>query len=263
MRPTITSPANPRIKAVARLRTRRDRDATGTFPIEGVRVVQRAFQAGWPLVEAYHAPDLSGPEAAALADALEAAGVPVLALGDTAFRRIAYREHPDGLLAVGRIPRLDLAALSLPPDPLVLVVEAIEKPGNLGAMLRTADAAGANAVIIAAPTADPWNPNVVRASQGALFSLPLAAATAPTVGDWLEARGVAVVAADPQPGAVAPWEVDLTGPVAVVVGSEHEGLSDTWRQRSTVAIPMLGTVDSLNASVAAAVLLYEARRQRA
>lgn len=263
MKPVITSATNPRVKAVAGLRRRRDREATGTFPIEGARVVQRALAAGWPLVEAYIAPDMAADDAVAVADAVEAAGVPVVALGDAAFRRIAYREHPDGVLAVGRIPPLDLAGVTLPLEPLVLVVEAIEKPGNLGAMLRTADAAGVDAVVIAAATADPWNPNVVRASQGALFSLPLAAGTAAAVGDWLDERGLAVIGADPLTGAPAPWEVDLKGPVAVVVGSEHAGLSGAWRRSATVAIPMHGTVDSLNASVAAAVLLYEARRQRA
>jgi TrmH family RNA methyltransferase len=263
VRQVITSAANPRVKAVARLQRRRHRDASGTFPIEGARVVGRALGAGWPLVEAYVAPDIVADDAASVSNALEAAGVPLIELSEPAYRRISYREHPDGLLAVGRIPSLDLTAVTLPPEPLVLVVEAIEKPGNLGAMLRTADAAGADAVIIAAATADPWNPNVVRASQGALFSITLAAGTASEVGRWLDEHGLAVIAADPLPAAAAPWDVDLTGPIAIVVGSEHDGLSAAWRRRTTVAIPMLGTVDSLNASVAAAVLLYEARRQRA
>lgn len=262
MRPVITSATNPRVKAAARLRRRRERDARGLFPIEGARVVRRALEAGWPLVEAYVASDIAADDAAAVAAAVEMAGVPVTQLGEAAFRRIAYRERPDGLLAVGRIPPLDLDGISLPPRPLVLVVEAIEKPGNLGAMLRTADAAGVDAVIIASATADPWNPNVVRASQGALFSLPLAAGGATDVAGWLDERGLAVMGADPQPGAAAPWDLDLTGPTAVVIGSEHEGLSAVWRRSAAVAIPMLGTVDSLNASVAAAVLLYEARRQR-
>jgi len=258
----ITSTANPRVKALARLRERRERTITGTFPIEGARVVERALAARWPINEVYVAPGLASPEALEAAAALARAGVPSTELGDEAFHRIAYREHPDGIIAIGSTGDLRLDRLRLPVAPMVLVVEAVEKPGNLGAMLRTADGAGADAVIVADPTIDPWNPNVVRTSQGALFTVPLAATGAEEVVVWLESAGIHAVAATPRPGGPAPWDIDLTGAIALVVGSEHAGLSMRWRNATATAIPMRGAGDSLNASVAAAVLLYEAVRQR-
>ncbi len=258
----ITSPANPRVKMLAGLKRRRNRDAAGTFPIEGSRVVRRALDASWPLDEAFFAPGLATADAHAVAHALHGTGIEITELGDDAFRRAAYREHPDGIIAVGRTSKLDLDQLDLGAQPLLLVVEGIEKPGNLGAMLRTADGVGADAVIVATPTADVWNPNVVRASQGALFTVAVAARPAVEVAAWLADMRIAAVAAVPRAGAPAPWGVDLTGPVALVVGSEHAGLSDVWQGSIDVAIPMRGAGDSLNASVAAAVLLYEARRQR-
>jgi TrmH family RNA methyltransferase len=185
----------------------------------------------------------------------------VLELGDAAFRKIAYRRHPDGVLAVVTTRSTTLDALDLPDRPLVLVVEGIEKPGNLGAMLRTADGAGVDAVIVADPATDAYNPNVVRASQGAVFTVPLAVATADTGAAWLAGRGIRVVAASPD-ATTPPWQVDLTGPLAAVVGSEHAGLSSVWNGADGVGIPMRGTADSLNAATAAAVLLYEAVRQR-
>lgn len=258
----ITSTSNPRVKSIARLRTRRERDTTHTFSIEGSRVVERAVASGWDLTEAYCAPGLATPGARRVAALVRAAGVAVTELGDEAFRRAAYRSHPDGVLAIGKIPELDVSRLDSGTDPLILVVEAIEKPGNLGAMLRTADAVGVDAVVVADPTVDPWNPNSVRASQGALFSVPIGVGSAADVESWLVARSIRVVAAVPDEAAPDPWAIDLTGAAAIVVGSEHAGVSALWRTHHSVRIPMSGVVDSLNASVAAAVLLYEARRQR-
>jgi TrmH family RNA methyltransferase len=257
----ITSTSNPRIKALARLKQRRHRDAEGRFPIEGARAVIRAVEAGWPLVEALFAPELASGDAVVARAALEGTGVGVIELSDEAFRKIAYRQHPDGVLAIGETRPLGIDALQLPERPLLLVVEAIEKPGNLGAMLRTADGAGADAVIAVDTATDPFNPNVVRASQGALFEVPLAVTPAAAAISHLEDRGVSILAAGPSGGA-APWEVDLTGPVALVVGNEHAGLSATWAGLPSISIPMAGKADSLNAASAAAVLLYEAVRQR-
>lgn len=256
----ITSTANPRVKALVRLRNRRDRDARGLFVIEGVTAVRRASDAGWPLVEVHVAPALLTAAASAVLVGLDP-GLEVVELGEEAFRKVAYRRNPEGILAVGRSVPLGLARLTLPADPLVLVLEAIEKPGNLGAALRTADAAGFDAVVAANPATDPFNPNVVRASQGALFTVPLAVATAESALAWLTSHNVAVIAARPDAGA-APWDLDLRGGVAIVVGSEHAGLSSVWAGPRDVTIPMAGTVDSLNAATAAAILAYEARRQR-
>ena len=218
--------------------------------------------AQWPIREVYAAPGLADAETRGVLAAVASAGVPVTELGDDAFRRAAYRSHPDGVLAVGRIPDTSLSRLEIVEGALVLVVEAIEKPGNLGAMLRTADGAGVDAVIAADPGVDPWNPNAVRASQGALFSVPIAIADAAGTEAWLAGQAMRIVAAVPTDEGPSPWEVDLTGPVAIVVGSEHAGVSARWRAYQSVRIPMTGRVDSLNASVAAALLMYEGLRQR-
>lgn len=257
----ITSTTNPRIKSIAKLDRRRNRDETGKFPIEGARMVRRAHEAGWPIVEVYVAPDLVSADAFETARILDAADVRIIDVGEAVFRKISYRSHPDGILAVGRTVPSSLEDLSLPSDAFVLVVEAIEKPGNLGAMLRTADGAGVDAVIAAGQATDRYNPNVVRAAQGSLFSVPFALGEPGRVRDWLAAREITTFAASPD-GTAAPWEVDLTGSVALVVGSEHAGLTGAWDGTSMVAIPMEGSADSLNASSAAAILLFEAVRQR-
>jgi TrmH family RNA methyltransferase len=254
----IVSTANPRVKALAALGRRGERDRTGRFPVEGLRVVSRALAAGWPVEEIVLAPELATDEALALAGNSR---LPVTELGADAFRRVAYRESPDGILAVARTRPLPLAGLTVPERGFVLVVEAMEKPGNLGAVLRTADAAGVDAVVAADPATDPFNPNVVRASQGSLFAVPLGVAGAAETLGWLEGRGLAVQAARPE-GGRPPWAVDLAGGVAVVVGGEHSGVSSTWDRCPAITLPMAGTADSLNAAVTAAVIAYEARRQR-
>ncbi len=178
---------------------------------------------------------------------------------------LAFGDRNEGVVATVRIPdhAFDLDRLRLPPDPLVVVLEGVEKPGNLGAVLRSADGAGADAVIAADPRADLFNPNAIRASLGTIFAVPVAAGGSAAVRDGLRAVGVALVAARVD-ALTAYTEVDLRGPVAIVLGSETAGLSDCWSGDATVPVrlPMLGVADSLNVSIAAAVLLYEARRQR-
>ena len=257
----ITSTANPRIKSLARLSDRSGRNATGRFPVEGARMVTRLIDAGWEIDEVVFAPVLATRDAYDVAQRSAESGNAVLEVGDAAFRKIAYRQHPDGILAVARRRSENLSDLTLGTDPLILVAEGIEKPGNLGAMLRSADGVGATAVIAADPATDVTNPNVVRASQGSLFTVPVAVADAATTRRHLTDAGVRLIAAHPTATA-PPWEVDLTGPIGLVVGSEHEGLSAAWDGVDQVAIPMRGAADSLNASTAAAVLLYEALRQR-
>jgi TrmH family RNA methyltransferase len=179
------------------------------------------------------------------------------------FEKISYREGPDGILAVGPLVGKALADLKLPKNPLILVAEGLEKPGNLGALLRTADGAGADAVIICDPATDLNNPNVIRASIGTLFYLPVAEAASSEALAFLKAKGIKTLSAVPDAEAVY-TDVDLTGPAAIVVGAEDKGLSDVWKNSAdlSVNIPMLGKNDSLNVSVAAAILLYEAVRQR-
>lgn len=257
----ITSRQNDQVKDLVRLRDRRVRRERGLFLIEGYRELRRAIDAGVELVTLYICPPLflgeNGP------GLVEAAGAPVVELDEPVFRKASYRDRPEGLLATARHFDTGLARIDLLGSPLVLVAEAIEKPGNLGTMLRTADAAGARGVVVADPTTDPFNPNVVRASVGSLFTVPLAVADGDEVINWLAAAGVGTVATTPT-GAAALWDLDLTGPVAIVVGSEQYGLSERWLAAAehTAQIPMAGNADSLNAAMAAGVALFEAVRQR-
>lgn len=265
--PPITSTANPRVRAAAALRDRREREATGLTIIDGARELRRALTAGVQVTEAFVCESmLAGADARAALDGLEALsrrGVPVHRTSDTAFAKLAFGARAEGLVAVIRPPSGELDALELPADPLVVVIDGVEKPGNVGAVLRSADGAGANAVIASGPRTDLTNPNVIRASAGTVFSTALASADAPTVLAWLRRHGIRILAARVE-ASRAYTEVDLTGPAAIVVGAEDRGLGDAWVADDIEAIhlPMHGIADSLNVSVTAAVLLYEARRQR-
>lgn len=260
----ISSLQNPRVKELVRLRDRRPRDEAGVFLVEGYREILRALDRGVNLRELYFAPDwfLGANEPALLARA-EAAGAKLFELTREAFAKIAYRERPDGLLAVAPQWRRRLEDLALPAAPLLLVVEAIEKPGNLGTILRGADAAGCHAVIVCDPVTDIFNPNVVRASTGVLFSVPLVVEESARVRAWLRERGVRAVATTP--AATTDYSAaDLRGPLAIVMGSEQYGLSDFWLKEADlpVRIPMAGQADSLNVAMAAIITLFEAVRQR-
>jgi RNA methyltransferase, TrmH family len=263
-RPLLTSSANPRVAATAALRDRRARDRAGLTVIDGAREVRRALESGVEVVEAFVCePLLAGPDARAALDRLGSRAIPLHAVNERVFAKLAFGERAEGIVAVIRIPALELDRLELPPDPLVLVVEAVEKPGNLGAILRSADGSGVDAVIAASPRTDLFNPNVIRASAGTAFSVPLAAATSEKVLAWLRGHGMRVVAA--RVGAAHAYtDADLTGPLAIALGAETEGLSAVWAgpDVEAVSLPMLGIADSLNVSVTAAVLAYEARRQR-
>jgi TrmH family RNA methyltransferase len=259
---SIDSPANPRLRAAASLRDRRERDRTGLTLVDGVRESLRAIRAGIPVDAAFLCPERLGDDAAALERALADVGCSPTRLTPRAFDRLAYGDRADGVVLVVRPVVRMLEDLELPPDALVLVAEDVEKPGNLGAILRTADGAGADAVIAVGGT-DLANPNVVRASVGTVFSVPVAAASAPAAIAWLRERGLRIITAVVDAPRLY-TDADLTGSVAIVVGSEADGLSAPWRDAGMegVRLPMLGLADSLNVSVAAAVLAYEARRQR-
>jgi TrmH family RNA methyltransferase len=260
----LAGPSNPRIKAAARLRDRRARESTGLTIVDGAREVRRAFDAGVEVVEAFVCePLLAGRDARAALDAIVAAEVPTTSTTETAFAKLAFGDRAEGLIVVVRTPTRRLEDLRLSTDPLLVVVEGVEKPGNVGAILRSADGAGADAVVAASPRTDLANPNVIRASAGTIFSVPLAAAPTDAVIAWLRANGIRIVAARVDTGTCY-TDADLTGPLALALGSEADGLTSAWQSPDIEAIrlPMHGIADSLNVSVTAAVLLYEARRQR-
>jgi TrmH family RNA methyltransferase len=260
----ITSTANPRLKAAARLRGRRERDREGLTLIDGVRETMRAMSGGAVLREVFVLPELLiEPEARALLERLREESVPVLELGRDAFERLAYGDRLDGVVAVAETPLRTLNDLALPPEPLICVIEGVEKPGNLGAVLRTADGAGVDAVIVAESATDLFNPNIIRASLGTVFAVPVCVASSGDVLTWLRDRDIAIIAARVD-GSVDYTDADYRGAVAIALGSEARGLSDPWGElaRASVHVPMLGVADSLNVSVTAAVLLYEALRQR-
>lgn len=263
-RPILTSAANPRVKAATALRERRDRDRTGLTLIDGARELRRALEAGIVVHEAFICESLlAGPDARSVLGRLEADDTPVQAVSETVHARLSFGERADGIVAVVRIPPLDLAHLALPVEPLVVVIEGVEKPGNVGAVLRSADGAGADALIAADARTDLFNPNTIRASAGAVFSVPVAAASSQAALTWLRGRGLRIVTARVDADHLY-TDTDLTGPLAIVLGAEAEGLSSAWAGPGfeAVRLPMLGAADSLNISVTAAILLYEARRQR-
>jgi RNA methyltransferase, TrmH family len=262
---SLTSLTNPRVKAAVRLRDRREREATGLTIVDGPRELARALDAGIEPVEAFVADGLVRSDEARDVVGRLAATSGFTSVSEAVIGKLAFGDRSDGVVAIIRPPSTSLASLleSLPEDPLVVVVEAVEKPGNLGAILRTADGAGASAVIAADARTDLFNPNAIRASLGTIFALPVAAAPSSEVLDRLAVTGLTVVAArvDADRSYV---DADLRGAVALVLGSEAEGLQSAWNDPRVepVRIPMRGTADSLNVSVAAAVLLYEALRQR-
>ena len=262
--PTITSFANPRVRAAVALRDRGERDRSGLTLVDGARELRRALDAGAAVVEAFVCESLlAGPDARAALDRLRSGGPTLHPISATVFAKLAFGQRAEGLVAVVRIPGTELADLVLRDDPLIVILEAVEKPGNLGAVLRSADGARADAVVAASPRTDLFNPNAVRASAGTIFSVQLGAASSEATMEWLTTRGVRIVAA--KVDASRPYtESDLTGPLALVLGAEADGLSAVWAVPTieAIRIPMLGVADSLNVSVSAAILLYEARRQR-
>lgn len=254
----ITSPQNPRVKHIVKLRDdKRQRQKDGLLLVEGWDEIQLAISAG-------HEPQtlLTAPELASRPLAFPSAEN--LTVSRAAFEKMSYRDNPDGWLAVFPIPQRNLESESLlSENPLVIVAEAIEKPGNLGAILRTADAAGVDALLVPNPRVDPWNPNVVRASRGTVFSVPVVECDNASALAWLRSHKIRVLAATPSAEATYS-DVDMRAPAAIAVGTEDAGLSDFWMENADVKvkIPMMGKVNSLNVSVSTALIVYEALRQR-
>jgi RNA methyltransferase, TrmH family len=251
----ITSPANPRIRRLFALRERRERERESVFVVEGSRDLARAVANGHQPLEIYYDPThFPRPP--------QRAGTEV-SVATAALDRASYRGRSQGVIGVFGQFDVTLDHLAPSPDPLFLMAEAIEKPGNLGALLRTADAVGADAVIAADPDTDAFNPNVIRASTGAIFSMPLGVAGLDAAVSWVRDRGARIVAADPGASDLL-WDADLTGPLALLVGAEDAGLTASARAEADtiIAIPMRGSTDSLNVAVSMGVLAYEALRQR-
>lgn len=265
----IESVDNPRVKDAVRLRDRRARRKSGRFLAEGRRELVHALEAGWEIDTLFVEParasapvDDSYPGGEEVVERVRATGARVVEVGEAVYAKLALRERADGLLAVLLAPDVSPWRLELGASPLVLAAVGIEKPGNVGALLRSADALAVDAFVVEGGT-DLWNPNVVRASLGCLFTVPLAVAPSGGLLAWLQSQKLRIVAA--APGAAAlPSQVDLTGGVALLVGSEEHGLSDELLAAAAerVRIPMRGRADSLNVSVSAGILLYEADRQR-
>ena len=248
-----------------RLRNRRERRETGLFLVEGFREIRRALDAGVGIEEMWFCPELYlGTSEGEIVDRSAVAGAETIQASDAPFRRMAYRDRPEGLLAVCRQFDTSLGHISLGEPALVLVVESIEKPGNLGTMIRAAGAAGADAVVVADPTTDVFNPNVVRSSLGTCFLVPIAVAATDDAIGWLTSKGLRICVATPEAD-TNHWEAPMREPTALVVGSEQYGLSPAFIHATDIAvrIPMPGgVIDSLNAATSAAILLFEAVRQR-
>ncbi len=263
-RHTITSRQNERVKQAVKLRDARQRGKQQRFIIDGLREITRAIDAEIEVVEAFLCPSLcSSPVAKELLARLDNSGAVVAEVTGEVFEKLSFGSRSDGVVVVARTPGRNIDSLMLPEKPLIAVLEKLEKPGNVGAILRSADGAGLDAVIVVDPQTDLFNPNTIRASVGTVFSKQVCTASSDeTVGrlrDW----GLTLVAARPDADQLY-TQVDYTQGIAIVLGNEAEGLTQTWKQADGlgVRLPMRGIADSLNVSTTAAVLFYEARRQR-
>lgn len=262
----LSSAQNPKIKEAIKLQDRRHRDETGLFIIEGYRELKRAAEGGVKIVRLFVCEEFFlGSNESNLIDLIASLGAEVYDCASFVFEKLSYRDRPDGLvgIAVQMKQTFPKFLATVKENPLLLIAEAIEKPGNLGTMLRSADASGVDGVIVCDRCTDIYNPNVVRASVGTLFTQPVIEAKGEETLLALKEKKIQVVAATPS-ATQEYTEADLSGAVAIVVGTEQLGLSDSWMQRADikVRIPMFGKADSLNVAVATTLLLYEAVRQR-
>ena len=257
----ITSLKNPRIKQLIALEKPRERRQSGLFVVEGVREVSLAQQTGYAFSAVFICPSvfIEDAEYPILLNDVE-----VFHLSEEVFSKVAYREGTGGIVAVVFQREHGLAQLPKVENPIYLVLEQVEKPGNIGAMLRTADAAGISGVIVCNPATDFYNANVIRSSVGCVFTVPIASGTSEEVLEWCRQQGIQTFAAALTPSAVPYHTQNFSKPTAIVLGSESDGLSEIWIQHSDqqIIIPMHGRIDSMNVSNAAAVLVFEALRQR-
>jgi TrmH family RNA methyltransferase len=253
----ITSLQNPRVKQIVKLRDdKRERQHEGTMLVEGYDEIALALAAGYLPRTLLVAPELTRRQ-------MESVAAETLTVSSAVFEKMSYRENPDGWLALFPIPHVSLDDLKLGASPLIILAESVEKPGNLGAILRTADAARVDAVLVCDPRVDTYSPNVVRASRGTIFTVPVVETKGAQALVWLQRRGIRILAATPSAEDEYTRQ-DLRGPLAVALGTEDEGLTALWMNQADlkVKIPMMGKVNSLNVSIAAALIIYEAVRQR-
>jgi TrmH family RNA methyltransferase len=264
IRHRITSRQNPRVKEVAHLRTRRERERQGRFLIEGSREIQRAIASGIQVTSAFICEELcESPDSQEAFHAISSADADIFAVTPAVYAKLAFGDRLEGLVVVAETPRRILQSIQLPPQPIVAVLEGIEKPGNLGAIMRSADAAGVDALIVADARTDLYNPNTIRASLGTVFGANVCQATTADTIEWLRGQRLSILAARPD-GNTLYTEADMRAGAAIVLGSEAAGLSGAWSgvHVTPVRLPMHGIADSLNVSTTAAVLFYEALRQR-
>ena len=270
---TITSAQNPKIKNLLLLQEKsKARREQGLFVVEGRRELEHCLEAGYNVRTLFVCPEIAGEETlpSALlrnpvrANATGSVSSPaVIEIPEALYCKVAYRESTEGIIAEVEFKERTLSDLVLPENPLIMVLEAVEKPGNLGAVLRSADAAGADAVLICDPLTDLYNPNLIRASIGAVFTVPTVACSSEEAIAFLQGRGIQILTAQLQDSSLY-YNIDMRRGTALVMGTESTGLTDQWRKAASahIRIPMLGRLDSLNVSVSAAILLFEAVRQR-
>ncbi len=264
MHKLISSTQNPTIKKIVALQEKsRERRKSGTFLIEGLREINLAIQADFKINQVFYCNSILSEDS--LQELLSNCNgdIELIELTEEVYGKIAYRAGTEGVIALAKAKNHNLEDLILPEKPLILIAEAPEKPGNIGALLRTADAAGVDAFIIANPRTDLYNPNIIRSSVGGVFTIPVATGSTSEIIEFLKSKEINIYAAILQE-AISYEKQDFTEASAVVVGTEADGLSEAWRNESkqNIIIPMQGSLDSMNVSVAAAILIFEARRQR-
>ena len=260
----ISSTQNPKIKHLLALQQKSSlRREEGLFVVEGRREIGHCVRAGSD-IDTLFTLDIQGQEPldACLAN-LRVPSERMFTLTPNVYEKVAYRDSTEGAIAIVRSKRQSLSDLSLPQDPLIVVLESVEKPGNLGAVLRSADAAGVDAVVVCDPLTDLYNPNLIRSSIGAVFTVPVVACTSQECIAFLKSRNIKILTAQLQDSELY-YATDMTCGTAIVMGTEATGLTTQWRKAADahIRIPMLGALDSLNVSVSAAILMYEAVRQR-
>ena len=279
---SITSAQNPKIKNLLLLQEKsKARREQGLFVVEGRRELEHCIEAGFKVRTVFVCPEVARADFSTSLEMTKSASLGMtvschseeaegrrenlhlVEIPEALYRKVAYREGTEGVLAEVEVRERRLEDLALSEHPLVMVLESVEKPGNLGAVLRSADAARADAVIVCDPLTDLWNPNLIRASIGAVFTVPTVCASSAETIDWLKSRGIRILTAQLQDSSWY-YDTDMTGGTALVMGTESTGLTDVWRRAADahIRIPMLGRLDSLNVSVSAAILLFEAVRQR-
>ena len=256
----IVSLQNAKVKQVVALQQKSaERRKQGVFVVEGIRELQHCLDAGYEVNSIFFCPELT--TATALSQL--SASLTTYEVSPEVYEKMAYRGSTEGVIAIVQSRQLQLKDLQLKSNPLLMVLESVEKPGNLGAILRSADAAGADAVIVCDPLTDLYNPNLIRSSIGAIFSVPCIACSSDDCISFLKKNNIKILTAQLQDSKLY-YDTDMTCGTAIIMGTESTGLTDVWRQAADahIRIPMLGQIDSLNVSVSAAILLFEAVRQR-